>query len=922
MNFSEKCSGKWTHEIRTTGAVSVIDYIAVDSNVEKNVTSVLIDESGSLCPFRVTQKNGIKTTTLSDHNPMMMEIQIPRCKPAQQKHTPKWIIKPEGYTTMEGLFDNHCNKVAVDPAKTQETYDRYEKMIEETLDKSFRKTKMEKQNRSFKDSVNTSLKPLCKKLNQFASRGKAQRKVALHYRSIILQMNSEKVSTMNAQRLLKSVENLSENDIFSAQNFYKARKAIQSSIQSCNSVFDHTGKEVFETEDIIEVYRKEFDDRLTSVQINPALQNFKERTEDVCAKILEVARTKKQPDFTRKELDKVIDKLQQGKAHGPDRKPAEIFKQGGEEFRRLTLDVLNCIKISHVIPEQWERMNITPLYKGKGSRKHLVNQRGIFLTQVISKIWERLIKARTSNITENINKLQGGSRHGKGTPDQVFLMRSWICHARYLNFPLYLNFYDFKQCFDKIWLHDSIIALYKLGLNNEHLAHIYDVNSRAQITVNTPHGPSKTFTKTAIVKQGSVTAGSLCSATTGEFCDEHTSGGVQVGGTKINALAYVDDLTTANVKASDATHSNKKVCFFSDKKKQPLNEDKCFLLPLFLKQSDPIPTQLVNGKAVKIKDKAPYLGDIFNNRGTYKDLIDDRAKKARVCTINAMSQCSTYEMGKYTLNSLLLLYKTVFIRTILHNSEAWDNIPQNELDKLHSSQMKYLKWMLHSPRGTPNATVMLEVGVLPIKHEIDTRKLMFLHHILNLEPDDPVRRQYYEQQKFIYEYNWGNEIQTILQLYNISHSAHIIQQMSRDKWKLVVKRAITQHALTELLNKYATTETKHVTGYAELQQQEYFKYLSPQDARTCFQLRSGVYNIKHNRPYMYNDSTCRLCLNGEEDVYHIVNVCHKVNRNQNTFVSIGNLSEEETREMVYRVNAFKVMLDQKDDDEEDVDEEP
>ncbi len=109
-----------------------------------------------------------------------------------------------------------------------------------------------------------------------------------------------------------------------------------------------------------------------------------------------------------------------------------------------------------------------------------------------------------------------------------------------------------------------------------------------------------------------------------------------------------------------------------------MNEDKCFLLPLFLKQSDPLPTQLVNGKEIKVKDKAPYLGDVVNNKGTYKDLIEERVKKARVCTINSMSLCSTYKMGKHTLNSLILLYKTVFIKIVLYNSEAWDNLPQNE----------------------------------------------------------------------------------------------------------------------------------------------------------------------------------------------------------------------------------------------------
>ena len=720
---------------------------------------------------------------------------------------------------------------------------------------------------------------------------------------------------------MKRIEGLSENDHFSAQKFWKEKNSIKSSIQSCNSVYDRNGKEVFEDEEIVEAYRDEFDNRLTSVQIKAPLQNFKQRTEELCEQIVRVASTKKQPDFTRDELDVVVNKMQQGKAHGPDRKPAEIYKHGGDSFRDLSLKVLNCIKNSHKTPEQWEMMRITPLYKGKGSRKHLVNQRGIFLTQVFCKIWERLIKQRIKGTTSKINKLQSGSQDNKSPSDPLFLLRSCISHTKYINSPLYVNFYDFKQCFDKIWLLDSIIALYKLGLDNEHLFHIYQTNCKARITVNTPRGSSEMFTKTEIVKQGSVSASSLCSASTGEFCDEHKEGGVQIGTTRINSLAYVDDLTTTNTNSSDASNSHEKVCFFSDKKKQPLNEDKCFLLPINLRQCDPIPTQIVNGKEVVVKEKAPYLGDIFNTRATYKDLILDRARKGTVCTIDSMSTCSTSEMGKFTINSLMLTYQAVFLQIMLFNSNTWDNIPQKYIDKLQSTQLKYLKWMLHTPRGTPNVLVFLEVGVLPIRYEIDMRKINYLHHILTIELDDPVRHAHQNQKLFKDEENWANEMKTILEMYNLPTDECVIQRMSKEKWKTTTNNAIYQHALTYMQQKHKEIKNTYVTNYTQLHQQDYFTYLSPQDARTCFQLKSGVYDIKYNRPYIYDDDVCRLCQNGIEDVFHILNVCTKVNRSGNVLNSISNLSEEETREMVKRINTFKMILELKEDEVMGTDEE-
>ena len=245
---------------------------------------------------------------------------------------------------------------------------------------------------------------------------------------------------------------------------------------------------------------------MSSVQIKDSLRNFKTKREQICDDIIELVGLNKEPDFTSDELDKVLNSLKQGKAHGPDRRPAEIYKHGGKRFRDLLLNIINMIKRTHVIPTQWEEMMITTIYKGKGTQKDLVNQRGIFLTQVICKIWERLIKLRTGEATAKINKRQAGSTTGKCPADQLFLLRSCISHAKYLNQTLYLNFYDFRQCFDKLWLQDSIISLYKLGLKNEFLALIFETNRRASISVNTPLGMSKPFTKTMIVKQGSVTA--------------------------------------------------------------------------------------------------------------------------------------------------------------------------------------------------------------------------------------------------------------------------------------------------------------------------------------------------------------------------------------------------------------------------------
>ena len=125
--------------------------------------------------------------------------------------------------------------------------------------------------------------------------------------------------------------------------------------------------------------------------------------------------------------------------------------------------------------------------------KKLVNQRGIFLTPVISKVFEKLIKNRTQ---EKINKVclwQAGSHKKRSPADQTFLARSAINHALYLNKPLFLTLYDFRQCFDKIWLEDALLSLWKLGVDNDMLKLISALNERSEGTVKTTGGESASF---------------------------------------------------------------------------------------------------------------------------------------------------------------------------------------------------------------------------------------------------------------------------------------------------------------------------------------------------------------------------------------------------------------------------------------------
>ena len=251
---------------------------------------------------------------------------------------------------------------------------------------------------------------------------------------------------------------------------------------------------------------------------------------------------------------------------------------------------------------------------------------------------------------------------------------------------LYINFYDFRQCFDKLWLQDCIISLYQLGLCNEMLTLIMITNSISNICVKTPFGQTKCFEKSNIVKQGSVTGSALCSVSIGDFCDNQLNSGMAIGTHTIKSLAYVDDIATINKNIREVRQTHNEVCFFATKKNLPLNEKKCYVLAINCKQNDPIPVLKVNNREVEHKDSVEYLGEVFNSRGDNKDLILSRVRKGTICLTNAIALCCDALMGEYAIKSLLLIYKTVFIPTVLYNSETWCKLSKNEMQQLESLQ--------------------------------------------------------------------------------------------------------------------------------------------------------------------------------------------------------------------------------------------
>ena len=900
LNFNKKCIGNWTRMQAKNGVTerSIIDYIIVNDNVEKVVTEMIIDEEKLFAPFWIRKsKNKMEKRQYSDHNAILVTLQIPFNRSKRSKDTEHSNLHSGWKISSSGMdkFSEITQEIDDIPIQGKEDVELLP-LINNLMDMCFKKRRkpqhihpnINKENIVFITPLRKIVKTLCPIMRL----GKIEKKVVKEYIEYIRSLQSEMVQEKKANRVMQAMKDLENDDqSMSIDKFWKMKKKISPKDTSKSSILVD-GKEICSDSAIIKEYEKEFVNRLAHKTINEKFEGYEETTKKLMNLYLKhSSQNKDEPDFTDKEVTDAIDSLSKGTAPGPHPVPPDVYKKAGNGLVKMIRKAINQIKNKLEIPSNWLDNLIVTIFKNKGSRKVLKYYRGVFLGNILAKILEKVIKNRIKNQLLNINILQAGSRTDRGPPDSLFILNAAIDHAKYLKRRLNITFYDYTTCFDSLWLEDCMLSLWDIGIQNEMFNLIFKLNESTKIHIKTPYGMSECFTCDRIVKQGSVLSSNICSASTGELCDENKDGFAIIGQVLVNDTLYVDDTTDLNTDINETVVSHHHVDNFSNAKRLGMNAPKCGILMINFRKHDSVPSLWIGDGRIERIMLAKFLGDMINDKGNNKDLIIDRVNKGKTVMAICFALCSEIAMGTYFVEAAILLYNSVFLSTIIFNSQAWTNLLIEDLKKLQVIQLRYLKRILSSPQSTANCFVFLEMGVLPIEYVIHCRQLGFLYHILCLEEQDPVKQIYHEQLSLPFEKNWGNKTQSLLAQYDLKDVSP--SDMSKSSWKQMVKDKVRAYAFNTLVNE-ASVKTKicHLT-YTTFTPQPYISKFPPKVASVVFKIRSKNIECKANRKSSSSDMLCRLCKTSGETQEHIIN-CPCVKHEDEEDLDISPIMNQDT----------------------------
>ena len=155
-------------------------------------------------------------------------------------------------------------------------------------------------------------------------------------------------------------------------------------------------------------------------------------------------------------------------------------------------------------------------------------------------------------------------------------------------------------------------------------------------------------------------------------------------------------------------------------------------------------------------------------------------------TIELISFCKEVQFGDSQINNMLLLYQSVFLPRLIYDYEAWSKISENDYKQLQNAGLAHLRRVMEVPKSTPVAVTSLELGILPIRYELEKRQLLFLKRILSRETCDPLLVTYEQMLRLSSEPKWAYGVLDLRQKYNLPLNDTNIQNMSSQMWKSLV----------------------------------------------------------------------------------------------------------------------------------------
>ena len=572
-----------------------------------------------------------------------------------------------------------------------------------------------------------------------------------------------------------------------------------------------------------------------------------------------------------------------------------FIMKAGESLKPALFNLCKITWRTERLPERWEKSTLIQLYKGRGGRGVLDNQRHIHMKDEYPKYFGHLVvSAAKEKMIDNMTKFQIGTKPGHRAQEHLFVLKSVLAlHLKY-NKTVILSMWDVSKFFDREALSDCMNELYKNNIRGKLYRLLYQMNKNTRICVQTPVGLTNEKDTGEGVGQGTL-EGALISAVNLDngvddfFRDSEYEATYEE--VDLQPLLYQDDVARLSMDLESAQMGNDRMENMAETKLLNYNLEKsCFIVFGDRKARQKINEELVSrplmlcGANMVQEEQAKYLGDQLCGLGLAES-ADATVRKRRGLVImsifeirTVLEDCRSQVCGG--ISAGIDIWEMAVIPMLLNNADTWQDISDKTVEELDNLQKLFLRVLLSVGSGCPIPALFWETGLMLMKNRILQKKLLFLHHIAKL-PEDTLAKEIYNVQKKLNLPGLVEECKEFLINSEVTH----VENFSKHEWKHLVKKKMKEENKEDILDQMKGSKKLPVDQLKTepFSMKSYLSELNMEDARLRFKINSGMtptvkMNFKSEPEYTRDMWRCSGCLTednpmGNRDTQLHVMVC-------------------------------------------------
>ena len=473
--------------------------------------------------------------------------------------------------------------------------------------------------------------------------------------------------------------------------FWKEVKRVRGGmVGECRGIKDERGMMMNDKEQVCQRWKEYYDQLL----------NVRNERESIVScmgmnSVHGTGRPVEEREIIREEVCRALKKLKTGKAPGIDGIRGEMLKCGGE----VVVDWIFCLcKLaweSSVVPEDWKKGIIIPIYKGKGDRWECNSHRGISLLSIVGKVYGRIVIDRVRGITEQlISEEQGGFREGRGCVDQIFTVR--ILAEKYLERGkrLYLAFVDLEKAYDRVDRNALWQVLRVYGVGGRLLKAVQSLYEGATAVVRANGVMSGSFELKMGLKQGCVMSPWLFNIFMDGVLREMKARTLGRGVAlnlegrqwKLSSVLFADDAVLVAESEEDLGRLVREFDNVCKRRNLTLNVGKTKVM-VMERGTDTQCRICLNEQVLENVSEFKYLGSVLNKDGSLGSEVEERVKQGRKVSGALKSVTRNRNVNVKVKKTL---HDSVLMPTMLYGCETW-TLLEGQKSRLRAVEMGYLR---------------------------------------------------------------------------------------------------------------------------------------------------------------------------------------------------------------------------------------